>query len=283
MHIIEMTWRQIPLIAVVCLFPSVPTLAQEVESIALGDGSSVIIDEYLIERPDQGAATVVVMARPNFDPEPFGAVPSDNFARRVQPLCAGLVQNSGETLQAENAKSVRIRWDFTPSYDTGAPDWMEMSRFHEFLFALDENGMCIPQPLGVGLGNLEPDLPSGLPVALRYIEPGPRARQLTLTYDVAEDLGAVTSEKLESAAIELCILHADLVLDDRRQYYQHLETGLVAIAFAQSDGRGLELERRVLFGVKDGACDTGLSPALVEAIRGTEQAAAASASESQQP
>lgn len=270
MHANEMTWRLTSLIAVVCLLPSVPTLAQEAESVALGDGSSITIDEYLIERPEQGAATVVVMARPNFDPEPFGAVPSDDFARRVQPLCAGLVQNSGETLQAENAQSVRIRWDFTPSYDTGAPDWMEMSRFHEFLFVLDENGMCIPQPLGVGLGNLEPDLPSGLPVALRYIEPGPRARQLTLTYDVAEDLSTVTSEKLENAAIELCILHADLVLDDRQQYYQHLETGLVAIAFMQNDGRGLELERRVLFGVKDGACDTGLSPALADAIRGAE-------------
>src|SRR5690606_8853179 len=234
-------------------------------------------------KPEQGAATVVVMATPNFDPEPFGAVPSDDFARRIQPLCAGLVQNSGETLQTENARSVRIRWDFKPSYDTGAPDWIEMSRFHEFLFVLDENNMCIPQPLGVGLDNLEPELPSGLPVALRYIEPGPRARQLTLTYDVAEELDEVTSEKLENAAIELCILHADLVLDDRQQYYQHLETGLVAIAFAQNDGRGMELERRVLFGVKDGACDTGLSPALVETIRGTEQAVSAPPSGNEQP
>ncbi|ODT82522.1 MAG: hypothetical protein ABS76_07855 [Pelagibacterium sp. SCN 64-44] len=263
-----MTWRFIPLMAAVCLWPNISALAQETEVIGLGDGSSITIDEYLIERSEEDTATVVVMAKPNFDPEPFGAVPSDDFARRVQPLCAGLVQNSRETLEAENARSVRIRWDFKPTYDTGSPEWMEMSRFHEFLFVLDENWMCIPQPLGVGLDNLEPDLPSGLPVSLRYIEPGPRARQLTLTYDVGEDLAAVTNEKLENAAIELCILHADPVLDDRRQYYQHLETALVAIAFAQNDGRGQEFERRVLFGVKEDACNTGLSSTLADAIRG---------------
>src|SRR5690606_6330846 len=134
-----MTWRFIPLIAAACLCPSIPALAQE---IALGDGSSITVDEYLIERSDLGVPTVLVMARPNFDPEPFGAVPSDDFARRVQPLCAGLVQESRESLEAENAQFVRIRWDFKPSYDMGSPDWMEMSRFHEFLFALDENWMC---------------------------------------------------------------------------------------------------------------------------------------------
>ncbi|MVS99717.1 hypothetical protein [Devosia marina] len=44
---------------------------------------------------------------------------------------------------------------------------------------------------------------------------------------------------------------------------------LVSIGFVQTDGRGIELERRVLFGVQDDSCNTGLSPALVDAIRET--------------
>lgn len=241
--------------------------AQEAEIIALGDGSTLTVDEYLLETSDAGPTTIVVKARPNFDPEPFGAVPSDDFARRVQPLCSGLVQFSREAIEEEKVEAVRIRWDFDPTYDTGAADNLTITRFHEFVFALDENLMCIPQPLGVGLDNLEPDLPSGLPVTLRYIEPGPRARQMTLTYEVASALTEISNEKLENAAIELCILHADLVLGEQNQYYGQRETELVALAFVQSDGRGQELERRVLFGVKDHHCDTGLSQDLVNAIR----------------
>lgn len=262
-----MNRRQIRYAAAVCFLLSTPVVAQEQEVIELGDGASITVDEYLLEASDEGT-TIIVKARPNFDPEPFGAVPSDDFARRIQPLCAGLVEHSHEAVVAENTKSVLIRWDFMPTYDTGAPASIEISRFHEFLFALDENLMCIPQPLGVGLHNLQPDLPSGLPVSLRYIEPGPRAKQITLTYEVGEDLETVSKEVLENAAIELCILHADAVLADRHQYYKQLETGLVAIAFAQADGTGRELERRVLFGVKQHACETGLGPDLVNAIRG---------------
>ena len=250
-------------------------VAQEAEVIALGDGSSITVDEYLLETSDTGPTTIVVRARPNFDPEPFGAVPSDDFARKVQPLCAGLVQFSRAAIEEENVKTVRLRWDFDPTYDTGATGGITISRFHEFVFALDENLMCIPQPLGVGLDNLEPDLPSGLPVMLRYIEPGPRARQLTLTYEVDADLAEISTEKLENAAIELCILHADVVLADESKYYTQRETELVSLAFAQSDGRGQELERRVLFGVEDHRCETGLSRQLTDAIRGLKGSAPA--------
>lgn len=242
--------------------------AQEAEVIALGDGSTISVEDYLLETSDTGPTTIVLKARPNFDPEPFGAVPSDDFARKVQPLCSGLVQFSRAAVEEENAKAVRIRWDFDPTYDTGASGAVTITRFHEFLFALDENLMCIPQPLGVGLDNLEPSLPSGLPVVLRYIEPGPRARQLTLTYEVDADLADVSTERLENAAIELCILHADIVLGEQSKYYSQRQTELVALAFAQSDGRGQELERRVFFGVEGNRCDTGLSEQLADAIRG---------------
>ena len=251
---------------------SIVSFANETEIIALGDGSTIVVEDYLLEVSETGPTTIVIMTRPNFDPEPFGAVPSDDFARLVQPLCSGLIQFSRETVEENKAEAVRIRWDFEPSYDTGAGDGVTIRRFHEFLCALDENLMCVPQPRGVGLGNLQPELPSGLPVALRYIEPGPRARQLTLTYEIDADLAAIPDETLENAAIELCILHADLVLADQLRYYAQRETALVSLAFAQTDGRGQELERRVLFGVKDHRCETGLSPELAGAIRGVSEA-----------
>lgn len=257
--------------------------AQEPEIIALGDGSTITVDDYFLETSDTGPTTIVIRARPNFDPEPFGAVPSDDFARKVQPLCSGLLQFSRAAVEEENVEAVRLRWDFDPSYDTGAESGITISRFHDFVFALDGNLMCIPQPLGVGPDNLEPDLPSGLPVALRYIEPGPRARQLTLTYEVAAELADISTEKLENAAIELCILHADLVLAEQKRYYGQRETELVALAFVQADGRGQELERRVLFGVEGNRCNTGLSQQLSDAIRGMAGSApAADAIEAQQ-
>lgn len=258
-------------VAITCLSICIPALAQEGEIFALGDGSSITIVEYQLEIVPEGDTSVVVLTRPNFDPEPFGAVPSDNFARLLQPICTGLTQNSREAIEAENASAVRIRWDFDPTYDTGAAEPIKITRFHEVLFALDANMMCVPKPLGVGLDNLEPDLPSGLPVSLRYIEPGPRPRQITFTYEVNADLTELSREVLENAAIELCILHADTVLDDRRKYYSQLETELIALAFVESNENGQELERRLLFGVKDHACQTGLSANLVQMIRDTSQ------------
>ena len=257
--------------AAACLAISMSAFAQEPEIVALGDGSSITVEDYLLETSSLGDNTVVVKTRPNFDPEPYGAVPSDDYARKVQPLCAALVLNSREVIAQENAKAVRIRWDFDPTYDTGESENVTITRFHEFQFALDDDLMCVPQPLGVGLDNLEPDLPSGLPVALRYIEPGPNPRELTLTYELDTDLAEISSEKLENAAIELCILHADRVLDDNSRYYAQREISHVALAFVQSDGRGQELERRVLFRVNDTACDTGLSEILTDAIRANAQ------------
>lgn len=273
-----MDWRLIPFVAALSLAP-LPVIAQEAQSIALGDGSSLTVKEYQLERTGAGPATIVVLTTPNFDPEPFGAVPSDDFARRAEPICLSLVNNSRAAMEEENARFVRIRWDFEPTYDTDAPANVTITRFHEVLFAVDEDWKCVPQPLGVGLDNLAPDLPSGLPVTLHYIEPGPRARQLTLTYAAGEDLAAISDEKLENAAIELCILHADRVLADRARYYSQLETAIVAIAFVENNGKGQELERRLLFGVRDNTCDTGLSPALADAIRSVAESAATGAPE----
>ena len=72
--------RQIKCAAAACLLVTMPVLGQEQEHeheqevIALGDGSSITVDEYLLETSDEGA-TIIVKARPNFDPEPTNAVP----------------------------------------------------------------------------------------------------------------------------------------------------------------------------------------------------------------
>lgn len=242
-----------------------PACAQE--SVGLGNGTNLTILDYLLETSAAGHKTIVVMAKPDFDPEPYGAVPSDEYLRTVEPLCAALLANSRDTLEAEGVGAVRFRWDFTPSYDTGASATITMSRFHEFVFAISDEWACIPKPLGVGLNNLAPDLPSGLAVTLRYAEQGPRLRQLTLTYETDERLADLTDERLENAAIELCILHADLILADRQRYYPQLESQIVSIGFLERDGRGGELEKRVVFEVEDHACQTGLSAMLVESIR----------------
>ena len=114
-----MDWRLTPLLLVLGLAP-LPGIAQEAEIFALGDGSSLTVDEYQLEQAGNGDISIVVRTRPNFDPEPYGAVPSDDFARLAEPICTGLVRNSRAALEEEKAGFVRVRWDFKPSYDTGA-------------------------------------------------------------------------------------------------------------------------------------------------------------------
>jgi hypothetical protein len=252
----------------VFLAASLPPVAMAEETIDLGDGASVTILDYVMETLGDGSApTLIVKTKPNFDPEPYGQVPSDEYARVMQPLCANLLANSREALEREKIGAVRVRWDFNPTYDTKAPENVTISRFHEAQFEIGDNWRCVPHPLGVGYTNVAPKLPTGLPVTLRYAETGPVPRRLTLTYAVGEPLGEVTMEKLENAAIELCILHADLLLESRDKWYQQQMFDTVSIGFHEEVKPGMELERRVVFGLRDGRCDTGLSAPLVEGIR----------------
>lgn len=251
------------------LLSSASTALAQDESIILGNGTSLTITDYLIETDPDGYKTVVVRAVPNFDPEPFGEVPSDHYARMVQPLCGNLVANSAEALQEQDISAVRVRWDFTPSRrDDDVPANMTLTRFHEMVFDIADGAPCTPKPLGVGLDNLAPDLSAAIKATLRWAEPGLTPGQLSLTYAVDAGLADISTPDLDRAAIELCILHADILLEARARYYSQLYSRTVAITFEQEeDQSGFELLRRVTFPVQDGKCGTGLSQMLTEAIR----------------
>jgi hypothetical protein len=243
-------------------------LAQEPEIIELGNGTSLTINEYLIETDDTGYKTLVIKTSPNFNPEPFGEMPSDDFARLMQPLCGNLVDNSADTLEQEGISAVRLRWDFTPERSADMPDNMTLSRFHEWVFDIADNAPCVPKPLGVGLDNLTPDLSTDISPTLRWAEAGLTPGELSLTYAVETGLEDISASELDRAAIELCILHADTLLETRAQYYEQLYSRSVAITFEQDDEKpGFKLMRRVTFGVQKGRCATGLSDMLTEAIR----------------
>lgn len=251
------------------LLSGVNIAAAQEETVKLGDGTSVTIKEYLIETDSNGHKTLVVRAVPNFDPEPFGQVPADDYARRVQPLCTNLVTHSAAALEENNIETVRVRWDFTPSRrDEDLPENITLTRFHEMIFDVTDDAPCLPKPLGVGLDNLTPELSGNIVATLRWAEAGLTPGELSLTYSVESGLAEILVSTLELAAMELCILHADLLLEFRARYYSQLESKTVAITLEQDEAKpGHELLRRVRFPVQDGNCATGLNEMLTNAIR----------------
>lgn len=255
-------------LGVILLGHATIALAQEQDVIELGNGTSLTINEYLIETDGTGYKTLVVRTVPNFNPEPFGEMPSDDFARLMQPLCGNLLVNSADTLEQEGISAVRLRWDFTPERTADMPENMTFSRFHEWVFDIADNAPCVPKPLGVGLDNLTPDLSTDIRPTLRWAEAGLTPGELSLTYAVDTGLEEIALSELDRAAIELCILHADILLETREQYYEQLYSRSIAITFEQDGEKaGYALLRRVTFGVENGRCATGLSDMLTEAIR----------------
>ena len=238
------------------------------ETVPMGNGTDVTITEYLIETPnDGGAKTLIVKGVPNFDPEPYGQVPADNYARFARQLCQNLVNNSWDQLRDQDVGMVRVRYDFTPTRPADAPpEGVTVSRFHEMRYALADDKSCDPMPYGVA--DLAPKIPSDIGAVAKYIEYGPGPRELTLTYAV-DKLAELPVDRIDRAAIELCIVHADPVLADRARYYQQLVPDQVVIAFVDSElaTRGHELEHRVRFAANQDGCVSGLSDMLADGIR----------------
>ncbi|WP_412051085.1 hypothetical protein ACK6D9_06660 [Hoeflea sp. Naph1] len=255
--------------AALMLSGGVNIAAAQAETVELGNGASVTIEEYLIETDPNGHKTLVVRTVPNFDPEPFGKVPSDDYARQVRPLCTNLVNHSAAAIDENDIDTVRVRWDFPPSKsDDDLPENMTLTRFHEMVFDITDDAPCLPKPLGVGLNNLTPELSGGIVATLRWAEPGLTPGELSLTYAVDSGLADISVSALDRTALELCILHADLLLETRARYYSQLESRTVAITLEQEQEKpGFELLRRVKFPVRDGKCATGLSEMLTDAIR----------------
>ncbi|UYN98914.1 MAG: hypothetical protein KIT02_13375 [Devosia sp.] len=252
-------------VAILCLAPLLPALAQEV---SLGDGSTATIEDYVIETDQEGRNILVIRAVPNFDPEPYGPVPSDDYARVMEQFCENVVGNSWAEIEAEDIGGVRVRWDFTPSQRDPELEasGITMTRFYEAVFEIRRDRTCLAMPLGVGLTDLAPPTPSGAPVKLEYIERGADPGDLRLTYRYNDDLLGADPDALERSAIELCILHADLVLETRAQYYAQLDSRSVTIAFSRPQGPGQTTVREVRFAVRNGKCATGLSAPLAQAI-----------------
>ncbi|WP_417307615.1 hypothetical protein [Devosia sp.] len=235
------------------------------ETVPMGNGTTVTINEYLIETPnDGGPKTLIVKGVPNFDPEPYGQVPADNYARYARQLCQNLVNNSWAQLQEEGVATVRVRYDFTPTKPANEPpEGVTVTRFHEMRYALADDRTCDPMPYGVR--EVAPAIPSDVGAVLKYVEYGPDPRELKLTYRLGDS--SQPADKLERAAIELCIVHADPILADRAKYYTQLEPDYVTIAFVSGTVQN-EREDRIRFPIQGDRCVSGLSDMLVEGIRG---------------
>lgn len=243
------------------------------EAIPLGDGSHFIVDEYLIQTiKDTGEVKLLVKGKPDFQPENFGPIPADFFARKLESLCENLVNNSWDQLKAQKIGKIRIRWDFTPATrPEGLSKNVKWSRFHEVDFALNDDQQCISMPLSVAQDNLTPKTPSGVGATLRYVEEGDQWGELQLVYALGNVEQMANVKFLNSAAMELCLIHGNSVLEQRFKYYNQYETATVAIQFEHKDKQRVSIER-FIFPVVDKKCETGLSDMLKTLILETANA-----------
>jgi hypothetical protein len=246
-----------------------PTLAFAQDAVPMGDGRTITPGEFLVEQGQP--ATLVFRMTPNFDPEPYGPVASDDYGRDFQQFCRNIVNNSWDALQAQGIGRIVIRWDFSPTHRPATENGITVTRFHEGLFELQPDRSCRPVPTGVGTDYIAPALPSGLPVRLEHLETGPTPWTLTMSYRLEQDPGTVPDDRLRNAAIELCLLHGDTALARRAQYFGVRDYASLTVTFFHDmPGAGGRPERRArsyAFDVLDAACVSGLSPVLAEAIK----------------
>jgi hypothetical protein len=248
-----------------------PAFASAQDAVPLGDGRTITPGEFLVESAPGQPATLIFLMTPNFDPEPYGPISSDDFGRDFQQFCQNIVANSWDALQAQGIGRVVTRWDFTPTLSPATQNGITVTRFHEGLFELLPDRTCRPVPVGVGTDYVTPALPSGLPVRLEHLETGPTPRTLSLAYRLDQDPGLLPDDQVRNAAIELCLLHGDKALAQRAQYFGVRDyASLTVTFFHDSPGAGGRPERRARsfdFDVVDAACVSGLSPVLAEAIK----------------
>lgn len=248
-----------------------PTFATAQDAVPLGDGRTITPGEFLVETAPGQPATLIFRMTPNFDPEPYGAIASDDFGRDFRQFCQNIVTNSWDALQAQQIGRVVIRWDFTPTHRPATENGITVSRFHEGLFELLPDRSCRPVPTGVGTDYVAPDLPSGLAVQLEHLETGPTPWTLSLGYRLAQDPATLPDDLLRNAAIELCLLHGDKALAQRAEFFGVREyAGLTVTFFHDLPGQGGRPERRARsfdFDVVDAACVSGLSPVIAQAIK----------------
>ena len=243
------------------------------EEVPLGAGMAISVDEYLVETDSEGIKTLLVMGKPTFDPEPFGPVPSDDYARAVEPLCENLVASSWATIEQEGISNMRVRWDFSPTQrnEEAAAAGITMSRFHEMRFKFTPSRACEPWPIAAGIESTEPELPSGFGLRLTYVDTGTRRDRLHMTYTTLQPLAEASDELVERTTRELCIIQADHVLERRAQYYPQLAYRSVEITLTDAAEGSLPSRSASVshvFPVERARCVSGLSDMLADAIRG---------------
>ena len=210
--------------------------------------------------------TLVLNMVPNFDPEPDGVLPSDDFARVHEGICNAMARANASLIAERGISRFRAKWKWTPEQkpeDKAAG--ITVSRSHQSDFELDDNLVCFPVPNEVRLDAVRLKTPTGLNVRLRYIETSRKTGNLDLIYEIETPLEETDDALLSNASKELCILHADGVLAHRAKYYKQLDYQMVSIAFTQEEPSART--RGFLYQVENGACATGLSPELVKTIR----------------
>lgn len=237
------------------------------EEVTLSDGRTVTGGGFELEtRNDTGVKTLIFNMVPNFDPEPVGELPSDDFARLHETLCNALVRANAEAIGRDGITRFRARWQWTPEQDPeNVAAGITVTRSHQNDFEIGEDLTCRPIPSEVLPEDVALTTPTGLGVRLRYAETHPETGNLDLVYEIDRPLADASKDLLQNAAMELCVLHADGVLAHRAKYYGHLGHEHVVIVFAESGpGAGNHGYR---FRVENDACVSGLSADLVDFIR----------------
>ncbi|PRY94573.1 hypothetical protein BCF33_0165 [Hasllibacter halocynthiae] len=229
------------------------------EAIPLGDGRVLTALGTGVEEGANGLRTLVLETRAEFDPEPYGPVPSSAFGRIHQAICENVVRGNPGAVAAMDVQRFRLIQTFRP--EEGAPV------VHRSLFDLD-GGDCLHVPaLGPGVPAVV-TLPGGRVVALRHLEAGDTPDELEMTLETATEGDARFSLSNQNIAFEACAVLAPRVLARRAEGGapppRAIRVSIENRRPGPPDARAIESYR---FAVVDGACVTGLGPAIEAELR----------------
>lgn len=249
--------RQHPaLAAALTLLLALPAAAQE--AVPLGDGRTVTVLGTGVEEGASGLRTLVLETRAEFDPQPHGPVPSYAFGRVHEALCESVVQGNPEAVAAMDVQRFRV-------IQTHRPEGGERV-VHRSTFDLDE-GACLHAP-AAGIGGPVFTLPGGRSVALRHLGPGETPAELELVLETTTEGDARFSLSNQNIAFEVCAVLAPGILAHREDIGAAAPSGIrVSIENRRPGPPEAVATESYVFPVREGACITGLGPAIEGELR----------------
>lgn len=252
--------------AIALMFTLLPG-APLADVIKMSDGRSVTTEGFQIETQNGSTVkTLILNMTPDFDPEPNGEVPSDDYARVHEALCNVMVKNNADAVRSNGITRFRALWKWTPvQKPENVAAGITITRSHQSEFEVQDDLTCFPVPNEVRPEDVRTTTPTGLDVRVRYIETNRENGNLDMIYELDRPMSEASNDLLRNSAIELCILQADGVLAHRAKYYQQLAHSQVAIIFDEQEPTNTRKSYR--FSVENAECKTGLSPTLVDSIR----------------